>query len=130
MKQKFYLVIIFCFSILFAKAQIGGENTYQFLELTNSARIGAVGGNQIAILDTTDLKLPYHNPAALHKGMENKVLVNYVNYMTDINYGYASFAKSFDSIGNFAVAIHYINYGNFKKATKFGVLTGRYFKAA
>ena len=130
MKQKFYLVIIFCFTMHFAKAQIGGENTYQFLELTNSARIAALGGNQIAILDTTDLNLPYHNPAALHKGMENKVLVNYVNYMTDINYGYASYAKSFDSIGNFAVAIHYINYGNFKEATEFGELTGRNFKAA
>lgn len=112
------------------KAQIGGEYTYQFLELTNSARIAAMGGNQIAILDSTDLNLPYHNPASLHKAMGNKVLVNYVNYMTDINYGYASFAKSFDSIGNFAVGIHYINYGKFQEATEFGELTGRNFKAA
>ncbi|HPE78221.1 MAG TPA: type IX secretion system protein PorQ [Draconibacterium sp.] len=130
MKQKFYLIIIFCFSMLFAKAQIGGENTYQFLELTNSARIAALGGNQIAILDTTDLNLPYHNPAALHKGMANKVLVNYVNYMTDINYGYASYAKSFNGIGNFALGMHYINYGDFKEATEFGQLTGNKFKAA
>ena len=35
--------------------------------------------NQIAILDSTDLNLPYHNPASLHKSMGNKVLVNYVN---------------------------------------------------
>lgn len=130
MRQKYYLVILFCFSMLFGKAQIGGENTYQFLELTNSARIAALGGNQIALLDTSDLNLPYHNPAALHKGMENKVLVNYVNYMTDINYGYASYAKSFNGIGNFALGMHYINYGDFKEATEFGELTGNKFKAA
>lgn len=130
MKQKYYLFILFCFTIIAGKAQIGGESTYQFLELTNSARIAALGGNQIAIPDSTDLNLPYHNPASLHKSMENKVLVNYVNYMADINYGYASFARSFDSIGNFAVGVHYINYGKFKEATEFGELTGNSFKAA
>ncbi|HSH19512.1 MAG TPA: hypothetical protein VLA03_03615, partial [Draconibacterium sp.] len=118
MRQKYYLVILFCCSLFAGKAQIGGEHTYQFLELTNSARIGAMGGNQIAILDSTDLNLPYHNPASLHKAMGNKILVNYVNYMTDINYGYASFAKSFNKIGNFALGIHYINYGEFKEATE------------
>jgi hypothetical protein len=130
MKQKYYLVFLFCLIILTGKAQIGGESTYQFLELTNSARIAALGGNQIAILDSTDLNLPYYNPASLHKSMQNKVLVNYVNYMADINYGYASFAKSFDSIGNFAVGVHYINYGKFNEATEFGELTGNTFKAA
>ena len=130
MKQKYYLFILFCFAVFAGKAQIGGESTYQFLELTNSARIAALGGNQIAILDSTDLNLPYHNPASLHKSMGNKVLVNYVNYLSDINYGYVSFAKSFDSIGNFALGMQYINYGKFNEATEFGNLTGNTFKAA
>ena len=130
MKLKYYLLILFCFGILTSGAQIGGESTYQFLELTNSARIAALGGSQTAILDTTDLNLPYNNPALLHKNMENKVLVNYVNYLSDINYGYASYAKSFDSIGNFALGMHYINYGQFQEATEFGELTGNQFRAA
>ncbi len=130
MKQKYYLIILFSFTFLAAKAQIGGEYTYQFLELTNSARIAALGGSQIALSDSTDLNLPYNNPASLHKSMEDKVLVNYVNYMADINYGYASYSKSFDSIGNFALGIHYINYGKFLEATEFGELTGNEFKAA
>ncbi|MGE0018119.1 MAG: type IX secretion system protein PorQ [Draconibacterium sp.] len=130
MRRKYILAILFCFAIFSAKAQIGGENTYQFLELTNSARIAALGGNQIAIADSTDLNLPYHNPASLHQSMEDKILVNYVNYLADVNYGYASFAKSFDSIGNFALGIHYINYGKFDEATDLGELTGSTFKAA
>lgn len=119
-----------CFAVFTAKAQIGGESTYQFLELTNSARIAALGGNQVAIADSTDLNLPYHNPASLHQSMGDKILVNYVNYLSDINYGYASFAKSFDSIGNFALGVHYINYGKFDEATELGELTGSTFKAA
>ena len=52
------------------------------------------------------------------------LVVNYVNYLADINYGYVSYARSYDSIGNFAVGMHYINYGNFLEATKEGDLTG------
>ncbi len=130
MLKKVYLFILFVFPALFTQAQIGGEYTYEFLELTNSARIGALGGNQTAIDDSTDLNLPYNNPALLHKSMENRVLVNYVNYLSDVNYGYASFARSFDSIGNFALGIHYINYGSFDEATELGELTGNTFKAA
>lgn len=130
MKQIFYLNLLFCLTFFTTSAQIGGESTYQFLELTNSARIEALGGNQVALHDTTDLNLPYHNPALLHKGMDNRVLVNYVNYLTDINYGYASYSKSYEGIGNFALGMHYINYGNFDEATELGALTGNTFKAA
>jgi hypothetical protein len=130
MKQKYTLALLFILTLFAAKAQIGGEYTYQFLELPNSARIAALGGNQIALSDSTDLNLPYHNPASLHKAMEKRILVNYVNYLSDINYGYASYAKSFGNIGNFALGMHYINYGDFQEATEEGNLTGNNFKAA
>jgi opacity protein-like surface antigen len=130
MKRKIYLFIFFCFSVVAGKAQIGGEYTYQFLELTNSARIAALGGTQVAIMDSSDLNLPYTNPALLHKEMDHRVLVNYVNYLADVNYGYASYAKTYDGIGNFAVGVHYINYGQFDEATEAGELTGITFKAA
>lgn len=130
MRRKIYFSILFSLLVLLGKAQIGGESTYQFLELTNSARIAALGGVQIALNDSTDLNLPYHNPSVLNENMNQKVLVNYVNYLADINYGYASYSKSYDGIGNFAVGMHYINYGKFQEATESGELTGLTFKAA
>lgn len=130
MKQKHFLLIFLAFSFITGTAQIGGEKTYQFLELTNSARIAALGGTQVAINDSTDLNLPFHNPASLHKEMAQTVLVNYVNYFADVNYGYASYAKSYDSLGNFALGMHYINYGDFREATETGELTGNNFTAA
>lgn len=130
MKRKIYFVFLLSLMALAGRAQIGGEYTYQFLELTNSARIAALGGTQIAIFDTSDLNLPFHNPSLLHEDMDNRLLVNYVNYLTDINYGYASYAKSYNGIGNFAVGMHYINYGKFDEATETGELTGATFNAA
>jgi len=130
MKQNYFLTFLFCLFFLTGQSQIGGERTYQFLELTNSARVAALGGTQVAINDSTDLNLPFHNPSALHKEMAQTVLVNYVNYFTDVNYGYASFAKSYNSIGTFALGMHYINYGDFREATETGELTGNNFTAA
>lgn len=130
MKRKIYFILLFSSIVLAGKAQIGGENTYQFLELTNSARIAALGGIQIAINDSSDLNLPFNNPSLLHKEMDKRVLVNYVNYLTDINYGYVSYAKTYEGIGNFALGMHYINYGKFDEATETGELTGITFNAA
>ncbi len=130
MKRKLYLFLLFILLIGSARAQIGGEYTYEFLELTNSARIAALGGMQVAVSDSQDLNLPYHNPSLLHAEMNNRLLVNYVNYLTDVNYGYASYAKTYEGIGNFALGMHYINYGNFKEALRTGELTGATFKAA
>jgi opacity protein-like surface antigen len=130
MSRKFIFIIYFLLAVFAGKAQIGGETTYQFIELTNSARVAALGGTQVALTDSADLNLPFHNPALLHKGMHNSVLVNYVNYFADINFGYASYARHYEGIGNFALGMHYINYGDFKEATEEGDLTGNYFNAA
>ncbi len=110
-------------------AQIGGESTYRFLSLTNSARIAALGGNQVAVSDSCDLNLPYYNPALLRASMANQLLFNYVSYMAGINYGYASFACSFDNYGTVAAGMHYINYGSFIEAGEDGVVTGNHFTA-
>ena len=130
MSRKILFIIYFMLAVFAGKAQIGGESTYQFLELTNSARVAALGGTQVALTDTADLNLPFHNPALLHRGMNNNLLVNYINYFADINYGYASYARHFEGIGNFGLGMHYINYGDFKEASETGELTGNYFTAA
>ncbi|MDX2442255.1 MAG: hypothetical protein QNK30_00520 [Bacteroidales bacterium] len=40
--------------------QIGGRSTYAFLNLTNSARVAALGGKIVSLPDN-DLDLPFHN---------------------------------------------------------------------
>lgn len=108
-------------------AQPGGK-AYQFLEVTNSARVAAVGGTVI-VLDENDLNLPYHNPATLNENMHHHAVVNYVNYFAGIHYGYAAFAARAGSMGTFAAGIHYLNYGSFQGADENGLLTGT-FRAA
>ena len=106
-------------------AQIGGNGTYNFLNLTTSARSVALGGKTIA-LDDGDLNLTYHNPSLLRQDMDHHVLMNYVNYFLDVNYGYASY--SFNGPGDLQMAtgVHYMNYGEFQQADKYGNKTGTF----
>lgn len=124
--------LLFAFLIIFTSiqlyAQIGGTHTYDFLNLVNSARVASFGGDVIAINDN-DFNLTYHNPALLNPEMNQDMLINYVNYFTDINYGYAAYATNLKNKGTFSGGIQYINYGNFIAADEKGIVTGE-FKAA
>lgn len=111
-------------------AQIGGENTYDFLTLTNSARMAALGGNQVALNDSTDLNVSYNNPSLLREDMRNMLSLNYVSYFEGVKYGYAAYSFGTPLLGNFAVGMHYINYGNFEETLANGQKTGATFNAA
>ncbi len=106
-------------------AQIGGNSTYNFLNLSNSARVAALGGQNISINDN-DLNFVYHNPALLNSKMAKNIVLNYVNYFSDINYGYVAYADNFQKIGATAAGLHYINYGKFVKADELGNITGEF----
>ncbi len=109
-------------------AQIGGTHTYDFLNLIHSGRVSSLGGDVIAINDN-DINLTYHNPALLTTEMHQDLVINYVNYFTDINYGYAAYASNIKDYGIFSGGINYINYGKFIAADEKGIITGE-FKAA
>ncbi len=113
------------FLMLVSVAQSGGDNTYDFLNLTNSARAASLGGKLITVYDN-DLNLPFHNPALLNEEMSNHLVLNYVNYFAGLNYGYFSYANSIGEAGNFAAGIHYLNYGTFTAADPIGEITGEF----
>lgn len=121
--QLLAAVLIVCCQHSTVSAQAGGTNTWEFLNLTNSARVASLGGKNISLRDG-DLDLVFHNPALLDSTMNNHLVLNYVNYFTDIKFGYASFAIHHHKWGSFAAGIHYINYGTFVAADHTGAITG------
>ena len=117
MKIFFAIIIFIVLSSITAFPQMGGAGTYQFLYLTNSPRVAALGGNNLT-LNESDPALAYQNPALLNDSMNKHLALNYVNYFTDINYGYVGYAMNFPKYGNVSVGIHHINYGKFDGTTK------------
>lgn len=103
----------------FSFSQTGGENTYQFLNVSSSARQIALGGEVNSLVD--DINQPLWNPATLNDNLEGKLALNYSNYLTDINIGSVSYANSLSrSLGVFYANISYLNYGSFIGADEFG----------
>ncbi len=107
------------------QAQAGGGNTWEFLNLTSSARVASLGGKNISLRDG-DPNMIFHNPSLLDSTMHNHLVLNYVNYLADINYGYASWAFHHRRLGSFAAGIHYIDYGSFLAADHTGSITGSF----
>lgn len=107
------------------QAQIGGDRSYSFLNLISSARIGAAGGNLLAVKDH-DLSLALYNPSLLNKEMDQSLSFSYVNYFSNINFGFASYAKHIDSIATFSATFHYLSYGRFEERDNIGEKTGEF----
>lgn len=106
-------------------AQTGGNNTYEFLNLSNSARTVALGGNIISIKDN-DLNLSYQNPSLLDSTMHNSLSLSYINYFADIQYGYAAYSRTYKKIGSFSAGIQYADYGSFTSANVTGEIIGQF----
>ena len=117
----------FFFFLLVSKlfAQIGGRNVYEFLRLTPNARVSALGGVNITTLDR-DQNMAWYNPALLNDTMHSGVALNVVNYLSDIHYGYSSYAHTFQNIGTFHAGIHYVNYGKMQETDELGNVIGQF----
>lgn len=116
---------IFLLSLLLSPSfsQTGGDNVYEFLNLTHSGLVSSLGGTNVS-LTGNNLNLAYHNPALLNSSMNSSLALNYVNYFAGINYGLAMYSRSFAGIGNFAAGLTYLNYGSFIETNTSGVITG------
>jgi hypothetical protein len=125
MGKRIITFILPVISVLVLNAQTGGDNVYEFLNLTHSGLISSLGGSNVS-LNTENLNLAYHNPALLDSEMNKNAVLNYVNYFAGVNYGLAMYSQSFAGIGNFAAGITYLNYGSFTEADASGVITGSF----
>ncbi|MEO1381637.1 MAG: hypothetical protein AAFV78_00185, partial [Bacteroidota bacterium] len=70
--DAFKSLSFFCMLLLLitsAHGQIGGQNTFDFLNLTPSARLNAIGGMNVSIFDE-DVSMAYMNPALTNDSME------------------------------------------------------------
>lgn len=122
MKRTIFTILLGII-VLVSFAQSGGDNTYEFLNLPSGARIASMGGNNVSHYDN-DLNFVLNNPGLLRPEMDNKIAINYINYLSDINFGYLSYARHFDKIGTFAAGMQYINYGTFIHADETGEILG------
>jgi hypothetical protein len=124
--QKKLLFFLFCSFCTVSYSQIGGEYTYQFLNLVTSPRQAALGGKTITIYDN-DVNQAQFNPATINAAMDNHLAVNYGSYFGEVAYGTASYAYTYDRhLQTFQVGINYVNYGKFDGYDENGQSTAQF----
>jgi hypothetical protein len=127
MYKKQFTIIIITFGCVFTTtfSQTGGDKVYPFLNLTHSAYVSSIGGTNVSAINNNP-NMAYHNPGLLNSSMDNNIALDYVNYFAGINYGMATYTRTFEEIGNFGLGITYLNYGSFIEADIPGTITGTF----
>lgn len=121
---KLLYSFIFFFSISLS-AQVGGEEVYQFLNLSTSARQIALGGEVLTLID--DVNQPVWNPSVINSEIDNKLSANYSSFLTGINIGSITYAKTLSRrFGTIHGSIKYLDYGSLIGADEQGVETGNF----
>lgn len=116
--------LLFCSTLIYA--QVGGESTYQFLNLISSPRQAALGGKVLTNVDY-DVTQALYNPATINVEMDNQLALNYSSYLAGISYGTAAYAYTWDRrVQTFHVGMSYINYGKFDGYDEQGNATGSF----
>lgn len=125
MIKKITTTFALCFVAL-TFAQVGGEATYQFLNLISSPRQAALGGKVFTNVDY-DVTQGLYNPAAINVEMDNQLALNYSSYLGGISYGTAAYAYTWDRrTQTFHAGMTYINYGSFDGYNENGEPTGTF----
>ncbi len=119
------LLLVGSMSVYTLQAQItGGQKVFQFMTLSPSARITALGGMQITVKDD-DVNFAAANPAALNPSMSGRLAFNHNFFLSDIQHGYVAYAQHLPKIGfTMHAGLQYMNYGAIKRADDLGTITG------
>jgi hypothetical protein len=100
-----------------------GNSAFTYLLLPSSARVSALGGDNISIIEN-DLSLIYQNPGFLGLEMDRTLNVNYLSYVGDVAVGSVTFAKALRGRSAWGIGVNYSNYGKMLETTKDNEILG------
>ncbi len=111
--MAYRILLVLFFLSATGTAQVGGQSTYQFLNLVNNPRMAALGGKVLTNYDYDPIQAIW-NPASINAAMDNQLSLNYTNYIGDVNYGTVGYAYLWDRRTQVLHAgVTYVNYGKF-----------------
>lgn len=125
MKKLLTILLLFTLTSFITKAQSGGKGVFQFLNLSPSAHITAVGGRNYASR-SGELNLALQNPSLYSYDMHSQISLNAVSYFAGIKSGQINFAHHIDQIGTISSGLQYLSYGTFENTDILGNINGEF----
>ncbi len=104
----------------------GGDEVFEFMNFSPSARITALGGNMLPVFDD-DINLARLNPALLNPSMHQQLAFNHNFHINSLNNGYAAFGHHVEAWQTtFQVGAQYAGYGEFEETDEAGQVLGTF----
>lgn len=92
--------------------QVGGNRSYEFLNVPYTARLSGLGGVNVSQADQ-DVNLFLSNPALIGDTLSGYASANYLSYFADISLTTFSYAKKVDNVGGMlSVGLQHIGLGS------------------
>lgn len=120
--------VIYAFLLTILPSVVWGQESqteYNFLRLPVSAHAAALGGENITIIED-DPSLMFSNPALAASVSDRTAGLNYMNYMSGVNYASASYTRIVAPKATVAGGVKYINYGSMKETDATGKELGTF----
>jgi len=118
-----FTIILLIATFTSGYAQIGGERVFEFLNVPNNARLGALGGTNITS-GWDDLTQLSSNPALINVQWQQQAAISYLSYFADINSTSLFYANQVKQAGTFAFGLTYFNYGKVDSYDEQGAYLG------
>ena len=117
----FALWMLFTANMQAQESQTG----YNFLRMPVSAHAAAIGGDNITLIED-DEALVFSNPALLSSVSDKTINLNYMNYMSGVNMGSASFNRIINANASYAISAIYVDYGKMKQTDENNIQLGEF----
>lgn len=123
--QPRLLILVFLFILTRTNAQtLGGNTVYNFLQLSNTPQLTALGGVNISN-QTADIGLAFNNPALLRPAMHSQTSTVFNSFYAGIKNYHLMTGFHKESLGTtFAAGINYFSYGSIPETDITGNVLG------
>jgi hypothetical protein len=122
-KRTSAFLFLFLYNV-FSWAQIGGRNSYEFLDLPVNAHVAGIGGENISVKDK-DVNMFMQNPALLNTEMNNQLSLSFQPYYADIKATSLAYAQKIKN-STWGFGLQYFDYGKMNQTDASGTNLGTF----
>lgn len=109
----------------FLHAQIGGRESFQFLNVPVNARLAALGGSNISY-NGGDVNWVSSNPAVLDSVDSHSLSISYVNFYGDTRYSQLAYVLPVKRLEKIALGLTHVGHGSFESYDEAGNYLGSF----
>lgn len=110
MQKKYLVTLLVCAFSFQGLAQVGGQTSFEFLNVPTNARLAGLGGVNVSLSDK-DVNFLFSNPSLVSDSLAGTASAGYQFYVADIGHATFAYAHEFRKIGTVSFGVQHMSYG-------------------